>query len=88
MITCALVRESCLVSDAHAGIVLASPFRQGDLNRTLAKFLGSADERAGFSANAARFAAAPDRFGQADRVAAVIEQHLRARGGDAESLPA
>ena len=77
VITCASVRESCLVSDAHAGIVLASPFRQGDLNRTLAKFLGSADERAGFSANAARFAAAPGRFGQADRIAAVIEQHLR-----------
>ncbi|MDE0661754.1 MAG: glycosyltransferase [Gammaproteobacteria bacterium] len=88
VVTCAAVHESGLVSDADAGIVLDSAFRQGDLNKALASFVESVAQRSRWSANAVMFAADPDRFGQADRVAAAIEQHARGRGVHAESLPA
>ena len=88
VVTHAAVPESGLVRDARAGIVLASPFRQGDLNRALVNFLESPDERTRWSANAAEFASGRDQFGQAEAVAAAIEQHARGRDGRAESLSA
>ena len=86
--THAAVFESRLVCDAHAGIVLASPFRQDDLNRALAKLHGSPDERTRWSANAAQFASRREHFGQAEKVAAIIEQHAHGRDVHAEPLPA
>ena len=88
VVTHAAVPESRFVHDAGAGIVLASPFRQDDLNRALVSFLDSPDERSRWSANAADSASGRDHFGQAEAVAAVIEQHARARSGHAESLSA
>ncbi|MDE0036261.1 MAG: glycosyltransferase [Gammaproteobacteria bacterium] len=88
VVTHAGVSESRLVCDAHAGIVLASPFRQDDLNRALAKLLGSSAERTRWSANAAEFASSREHFGQAEKVAAVIEQHAHGSDVDAEPLPA
>lgn len=73
----AAVEESALVRDARAGVVLTWPFRQDDLNRALAAVLGSAEDRQQWSVNAMRFAAAPANYGRADRVAALIEQHMR-----------
>ena len=72
----AAVLESGLVCDAHAGIVLASPFRQDDLDRALGKLLGSPDERTRWSANAAEYASRREYFGQAEMAAAAIEQHV------------
>lgn len=88
VVTHAAVPESGLVRDARAGIVLASPFRQGDLIRALMSFLGSPDERTRWSANAAEFASGRDQFGQAEIVAAAIEQHARGSSGHAASLSA
>ena len=94
VVTHAAVPESALVSDARAGMVLASPFRQGDLNGALVHLLGSPDERAEWSANAVEFASSREHFGQAEEVAAAIEQqaaieqHARGRSGHAESLSA
>ena len=88
VLTHAAVPESGFVHDAGAGIVLASPFRQDDLNRALVSFLGSPDERTRWSANAADSASGRDRFGHAEAVAAVIEQNARGRSGHAESLSA
>jgi len=88
VVTHAAVPESGLVRDARAGVVLASPFRQDDLNRALVYLLGSPDERAEWSANAVEFASEGEHFGQAEKVAAAIEQHARGRSGHAESLPA
>ena len=88
VVTHAAVPESRFVHDAGAGIVLASPFRQDDLNRALVSFLGSPDDRIRWSANAADSASGRDRFGQAEAVAAAIEQHARGRSVHAESLPA
>ena len=88
VVTCAAVQESGLVGEADAGILLAAPFRQGDLTRALARVVGSARQRARWSANAVRVAADPRHFGQADRVAALIEQRARGRGVHAESLSA
>lgn len=88
VVTHASVPESGLVRDACAGIVLASPMRQDDLNRALVTFLGSPEERSRWSANAAEFASGRDHFGQAEAVAALIERHARGRSGHAESLSA
>ena len=88
VVTHAAVFESRLVCDAHAGIVLAYPFRQDDLNRALAKLHGSPDERTRWSANAAQFASRREHFGQAEKVAAIIEQHAHGRDVHAEPLPA
>ncbi|MDE0177855.1 MAG: glycosyltransferase [Gammaproteobacteria bacterium] len=88
VVTHAGVSESRLVCDAHAGMVLASPFRQDDVNQALAKLLGSSAERTRWSANAAEFASRREHFGQADKVAAVIAQHAHGIDGHAEPLPA
>ena len=88
VVTHAAVRESPLVGDASGGIVLASPFLQGDLNRALADFLTSPDLRTLWSANAAEFASCRDHFGQADEVAAAIERYASGTGGHAEPLSA
>ena len=88
VVTHAAVLESGLVCAAQAGIVLASPFRQDDLNRALAKLLEAPDERTRWSANAAQFASRPEHFGQAEKAAAAIEQHARGRSSHAEPLPA
>ena len=88
VVTHAAVPESRFVHDASAGIVLASPFRQDDLNRALVSFLGSPDKRSRWSTNAVDSVSGRDRFGQAEAVAAAIEQHARGRSGHAESLSA
>lgn len=88
VVTHAAVPESALVRDARAGMVLASPFRQGDLNGALVHLLGSPDERAEWSANAVEFASGREHFGQAEAAAATIEQYARGRSGHAESLSA
>ena len=88
VLTHAAVSESGLVRSARAGIVLDSPFRQDQLNRALAKLLGSPDGRARWSANAAESASRREHFGQAEKVAAAIEQHARGRSFHAASLPA
>ena len=72
--------ESRLVRDAQGGIVLAWPFRQTDLDKALLGFVCSAETRAQFSANASRYAAAPDHYCQADQVTSRIEDHLQQRG--------
>ena len=77
VLTHAAVREAALVRDACAGIVLAAPLRQDELNRAAFGFLDSPDARAGWSSNAAGFASCGDHFGQADQVAAAIERHAR-----------
>ena len=88
VVTHAAVPESRLVRDACAGVVLASPFRQGDLSRALVFLLGSPDKRAEWSANAAEFASGREHFSQAEAAAAAIEQYARGRSGHAESLSA
>ena len=88
VVTHAAVPESRLVCDARAGIVLASPFRQGDLDRALVDFLGSPDQRARWSANAAEFASDSHHFGQAEKVAAAIEERAQGEGVHAEPLSA
>lgn len=88
VLTHAAVPESRLVRGAGGGIVLASPFRQDDLNRVLVDLLGSPDEHTRWSANAMEFTSGGDHFGQAEAVAAVIEQHARGSSGHAESLSA
>ena len=88
VVTHAAVSESRLVCDAHAGIVLASPFRQDDLSRALVTLLDSADERARWSAGAVQFASRREHFGQAEKVAAAIERHAQRRSVHGEPLPA
>ena len=88
VVTHAAVRESRLVCDARAGIVLASPVRQGDLSLALAKFLGSVQARTRWSADAAEFASRREHFGQAEKVAAAIERHACGRSVNATPLPA
>ena len=88
VVTHAAVFESGLVCDARAGIVLASPFRQDDLNGALPKLLASPDERTRWSANAAEFASRREHFGQADQAAVAIQQRARGESVRAEPLPA
>ena len=88
VVTHAAVVESRLVCDARAGIVLASPFRQEDLTRALPELLRSREARTQWSANALEFASRREHFGQAESVAAAIEQHARGGIVHAEPLPA
>lgn len=88
VVTHAAVLESGLVCAAQAGIVLASPFRQDDLDRAVVELMVSLDECPRWSADAAEFASRREHFGQAERVAATIEQYARGRGVHAEPVPA
>ena len=73
------IDEAALVRQADAGVVLAAPFQQQALNRALLDLVASPDQLARWRENAASAGADPRHYGQADRIAAVVERLARSR---------
>ena len=88
VVTHAGVAESRLVEEGKAGIVLAFPFRQADLDHVLVGVVSRADERAAWSVNAARLGAEPRHYGQAAQLADLIAARVRRRDGHGPAVPA
>lgn len=76
VLTHANVAESRLVTAAAAGEVLSSPFRQKACDSALGRLLSCPEQRRVWSANGARFAARPECYDHAERVAATIDEWL------------
>ena len=81
VLTHAQIAEAGMVREADAGVVLPAPFRQADCDRAVAQMLDAAESRCQWRANAIRFGAAPERYGQAacvaERIAAWLAQPQR-----------
>ncbi len=73
------VRESTLVRDADAGVVLAAPLRQRDLDRALRAVAADRQALARWQRNARHFAADPRHYGQTARLLEAIEQRIACR---------
>lgn len=75
-----LVTDVCgyahYVTDADAGLLVESPFRQEDLNEKLAFMLGAEDERKAWKRNGIEFGRTHDLYGMAAFAADVIEKTL------------
>ena len=71
------IDEAALVRQAEAGVVLEVPFQQQALNRALLDLVAVPDQLARWRENAVRFVADPRHYGQADRIAAVVERLAR-----------
>jgi UDP-glucose:(heptosyl)LPS alpha-1,3-glucosyltransferase len=66
-----------IVAEADAGMVLADPFTQADLNRALTSALRDAAARARWSANGIAYGRRPELYGMAERAADLIEAWAR-----------
>ena len=84
VLTHASVTEAALVREADGGVVLDTPFRQGDCDRAVAELASDGDRRRGWERNAAAFASVPARYGRAAELARRIES-LSLNGGDASA---
>ena len=73
------IDEAALVRQAEAGVVLKAPFQQQALNRALVDLVASPDQLARWRENATRIGADPSHYGQADRIADVVERLARSR---------
>ena len=71
------INEAALVREADAGVVVDAPFKQAALNRALMDVVGCAALRARWRANASAFGADRGHYGQAARVAALIDERAR-----------
>lgn len=81
VLTHAQIAEAGMVREADAGVVLPAPFRQAECDRAVARMLDAPQSRCQWRANAIRFAARPERYGQAacvaERIAAWLVQPQR-----------
>lgn len=86
VLTHAAVAEAALVREADGGVVLATPYRQADCDRTVAELVSDADKRRRWQRAAAVYAAVPDRYGRAAELARRIES--LSQNGDAPAREA
>ena len=73
------IDEAALVRQADAGVVLSAPFQQHALNRALVDLLASPDQLARWRGHAACFGGDPKHYGQAARIAELIDGVARQR---------
>lgn len=73
------IHEAALVRQADAGVVVDAPFKQAALNRALVDVVGCAKRRTRWRTNASNFGADGGHYGQAARVAALIDERARRR---------
>ena len=73
------IDEAALVRQANAGVVLSAPFQQRALNRALVDLVASPDQLARWRRRAACFSGDPKHYGQAARIAELIDGVARQR---------
>ena len=78
------IDEATLVRQADAGVVLSAPFQQHALNRALVDLVASPDQLARWRGHATCFSGDPKHYGQAARIAELVDGVASQR----EPLPA